>query len=225
MSIDQRKALSANKTSTKRRVAYSLAAGAAAATTCGAPDANAAIVYSGIQNYNIPLYNAITFNLDGDAFGDIKLKNYFYLNPGPHSYQGATVSYFPGQLVGFQPGLAYVSALAEGFLIDAASVGPTFYGSMANGAYNPLAEFNNVTDAYIGLSFPTGGNTHYGWIRVDVNNAANTFVVKDWAYESVPGAGIRAGHIPEPGTLGLLAAGATGLLALRRRVAKKAETK
>ena len=90
---------------------------------------------------------------------------------------------------------------------------------MAFGASNPNAQFNNVTDAFVGLSFPAGGNTYYGWVRVDVDNAAGSFVVKDWAYESNAGQGIvtGAGIVPEPGALGLLAAGATGLAAMRRR--------
>jgi hypothetical protein len=40
----------------------------------------------------------------------------------------------------------------------------------------------------------------------------------DFAYED-SGAGILAGAIPEPSSLGLLALGATGLLARRRRQA------
>jgi hypothetical protein len=67
------------------------------------------------------------------------------------------------------------------------------------------------------LAFPIGGVNHYGWVRVDINNAAGTFVVRDWAYEDSPGVGIPAGAIPEPGTLGMLAAGAVGVAALRRR--------
>jgi hypothetical protein len=93
---------------------------------------------------------------------------------------------------------------------------------MAYGA-NPNSEFQNVTDAFVGFSFPIGGINHFGWVRVDVNNVAGTFLVKDWAYQDVAGRPIGAGQIPEPGTLGLLAAGATGLLALRRRVSKKAK--
>lgn len=98
------------------------------------------------------------------------------------------------------------------------TAGPSFAGSMAYGN-NPNSQFDSVTDAYIGLSFPINAVNHYGWIRVDVDNAAGTFLIKDWAYESVPGAGITAGAIPEPSTLGLLAAGALGVSALRRRKA------
>ncbi len=200
--------------SLKRRAAYTLAAGAVA--SMGATEADAAVVYSGPQNLNIGSGFSQTVNLDGDGFNDVLLKNY---NLSGGAYQGGTISFSPGQFVGFSTGLNYVTALTAGATIDSSTVGPSFFGSLAYGANNPNAQFNNVTDAYIGLSFPTGGNTHYGWIRVDVNNAAKTFLVKDWAYESQPGVGIKAGDgfVPEPATLGLLACGAAGIATMRRK--------
>ncbi len=199
--------------SVKRGAAYSLAAGVA--TGALASQTEATIQYSGI--YNIDLLQGNSINLDLDAAGatpDVLLKNYVLANG---NYQGLTVNYFPGQAVGFSNGLAYVSALSAGDPVDASTVGPSFFGSMAYGATNPSAEFNSVTDAYVGLSFPIAGARHFGWIRVDIDNSAGTFLIKDWAYEDVPEVGIPAGAIPEPGTLGLLAAGACGLAAMRRR--------
>ena len=198
--------------SRKLRAAYTLAAGAAASVAV--QDADAAVVYSGLQNINIAQFNSQNLNLDGDAFGDITLKNYVF---GGGNYQGAIVNFFPGKLVGFTSGLNYVTALTAGQSMDSSTLGASFAGSMAFGANNPNAQFNNATDAYIGLSFPSGANNYFGWIRVDVNNAAGAFVVKDWAYENVSGVGITAGFIPEPATLGLLACGAAGIAAMRRQ--------
>ena len=216
MSANSRKSRRNRNHSNRRRVAYSLAAGAAAATVGGA-SADAAVVYSGPQNISIGQFSSQSLNLDGDAYNDILLKNYVFVGG---NYQGAYVNFYPGKLVGFTSGLSYVSALGTGDAISSATVGP-FQGSMAYGGNNPNAEFNNVTDAYIGLAFPIAAVNHYGWIRVDVDNAAGTFLVKDWAYETQSGVGLAAGDglpvVPEPGTLGLLAAGAAGVLALRRR--------
>jgi hypothetical protein len=196
----------------KRLAAYSLAAGAAAT---GAAEADAQIVYSGPQNIAIGTGFSQNVDLDGDSNYDILLKNYVF---GAGPYQGASVNFFPGKIVGFNAGsLAYVSALATGFLIDSSSAGPTFLGSMAFGASNPNAQFNSVTDAYVGLSFPIGPATHFGWVRVDVTNSTSTFVIKDWAYEATAGVGILAGAVPEPTSLGLLAAGAAGVATMRRR--------
>ncbi len=198
-----------------RMLAYSLAAGASAVA---AGSADGAIVYSGLQNIPVGQYASQDLFIDGDPYTDIKLKNYVF---GGGNYQGATVSGYPGQLVGFTTGLTYATALNAGDAIDAGTVGPSFFGGLAYGANNPDAQFNNATDAYIGLSFPIGGNApqflHYAWIRVDIDNASGTFVIKDWAYEDQAGVGIAAGAVPEPGALSLLAAGATGLLAMRRR--------
>lgn len=76
------------------------------------------------------------------------------------------------------------------------------------------------TSGYIGFSFDNSGTTNYGWIEVTYNAATGNLVMGDFAYED-SGAGILAGAtgVPEPSCLGLLALGATGLLARRRRQA------
>lgn len=203
-----------------RRIAsYSVAAaGITGATGVFSSEAEAAIVYSGVQDIAINLGNFLNLNLDGDVYQDIKLKNYNFFG-GP--YQGATVNYFPGKLVGFSSGINYATALADGALIGSSTLGPGFAGSLAYGTVNTNAQFNLVSGAFIGLSFPISGQTHYGWVRVTINNAAGLFTVNDWAYESTPGTGINAGAtsaIPEPASAGLLAALTVGgAVAMRRR--------
>jgi hypothetical protein len=125
------------------------------------------------------------------------------------------VNFFPGKLVTFNVGLSYVSSLSAGFNINSGSMGNVF-GSMAYGSANPAAQFNNANGAYLGLSFASGANVYYGWVRVSINNSAGSFVVNDWAYEN-SGAGILAGAVPAPGALGLLALGPAGLGILRGR--------
>jgi len=195
------------------RASYALAAGAAAAT---AASADASIVYSGAQDISISQGFSLNLNLDNDAYGDVKLANYVF---GGASYMSATVNFFPGKLVSFNAGpfgYAYASALSSGAAIDASSAGPNYFGSMAYGSANPNAQFNNASNAYLGLSFASGANLYYGWVRVSVNQAAGSFIVHDWAYEN-SGAGIAAGAVPAPGALGLFAAGASGLGFLRGR--------
>jgi len=193
------------------RLAYSLAAGAAAAT---ALSAGADVIHSGLQDLSIGQFTSLNLNVDGDAYGDVLLKNYVF---GGGYYMGAYVNFFPGKLVSFNSGgSAYAAALSAGFLIDSSSVGPSFYGSMAYGGANPNAQFNNASNKYLGFSFASGSNLFYGWARVSVNQAAGTFTVHDWAYEN-SGGGIVAGAVPAPGALGLLAVGASGLGLLRGR--------
>jgi MYXO-CTERM domain-containing protein len=83
------------------------------------------------------------------------------------------------------------------------------------------------TTAFAGLRFQSAGQPHLGWVRVrlqDTNSDgwADTVTAVDWAYNSVAGAPILAGDAgatPEPSTkaMALLALGAAGVLALRRR--------
>ena len=91
---------------------------AAAASAAGlASTADAAIVYAGDQDILIPQCNSFNLNLDGDAYYDILRKNYVFGG----NYQGATVNYAPGKVVGFTTGLNYATALAAGVTIDAAA--------------------------------------------------------------------------------------------------------
>jgi len=193
----------------KRRAAYSLAAVAAAGS------AEAAVIYSGTQNISIAQSNSLNLDIDGDTQGDVLLKNYVF---GGGNYQGASVNFFPGKMVTFNPGLFnYVTSLNAGFTVDTAALG-TFVGSMAYGAANPNAQFNSASGKFIGLQFPSGSNNYNAWVRVDVNNSGGSFNVVDWAYENVPGVSIVTGVVPEPvSSLGLLAAGAAGVAVLRRR--------
>jgi hypothetical protein len=182
-----------------RQAAYSLAAGATMALA--GSNADAQIVWSTIQNIAIDAGGALKLELNGDDpyyfESDLLLKNYVFA-AGP--YQGITVRYAPGRVVGFRAGpsnLAYAAALSAGDVIDATTTtaGNVFLGSMALGEANPNAQFNNAPSAFLGVSFPISNQLHYGWVRVTVDNAAGVFVVRDWAYNATTGAPIAAGQV------------------------------
>ncbi len=84
----------------------------------------------------------------------------------------------------------------------------------------------DVSNRYLGVKFQIDGETHYGWVRMTVD--CNDGTITGYAYETVanqriaagvfPSAGADSGSsaeqkppIPEPATLGALAAGAVGL--------------
>lgn len=80
---------------------------------------------------------------------------------------------------------------------------------------NDVGPFNDVTNGFIGFRFSLNDNSHFGWARISVSDVVT---LHDFAYENTPNTAINAGDgipVPEPGTLALLAAGATGLLAWR----------
>ena len=76
------------------------------------------------------------------------------------------------------------------------------------------------SEKFLGVQFSFGGETHYGWVGLEVSGA--TGIIRDYAYESLANTAILAGvvpetpEVPEPSSLALLAAGA-GALALRPR--------
>ena len=93
-----------------------------------------------------------------------------------------------------------------------------------------------VPYSYLGLEIEISGKRHYGWARV--NFLAHTTVLTGYAYETIPGKAIIAGSTkgpedgnieqedaaavlaaprPQPASLGLLAQGAAGLVAWRRK--------
>jgi hypothetical protein len=78
---------------------------------------------------------------------------------------------------------------------------------------------------FIGVSFDLGGGLRYGWIQLQTPAGGlglNTGEVLGYAYETT-GASILTGDtgnissVPEPNTMLLLASGALGVLALKRR--------
>lgn len=79
-------------------------------------------------------------------------------------------------------------------------------------------------EGYLGFEFNSHGGDHFGWIALSIYGKFPTHLsvhLGDYAYETVPGQTIDAGQttsaVPEPGTLALLALGATGLAALREK--------
>jgi hypothetical protein len=116
---------------------------------------------------------------------------------------------------------------------------------LVNGSYQ-LGTFNVSQPRFAGIEFNTGGRgtsystkqpeIHYGWIELAYDGIPDptSITAIDWAYDLTPNQAIAAGYTgvqdpptPEPGTaaLSLLAMGAAGVVAWRRRkAALKAET-
>jgi hypothetical protein len=96
-----------------------------------------------------------------------------------------------------------------------------------------------VKNRYLGIRFSIKGKVHYGWARLTVTPTKGFVgILTGYAYETIPNKPIIAGRtqgpdeigasvrvsptilsapVPEPATLGLLAQGAAGLVAWRRR--------
>jgi hypothetical protein len=88
---------------------------------------------------------------------------------------------------------------------------------------NQQGNFIPGNRGFLGLRFgpfapsDTHLEPHYAWIEME---HARVF---GYAVESTPGKSIRAGQVPEPSSLSLLALGAIGVLARRRRKAERGQ--
>lgn len=53
--------------------------------------------------------------------------------------------------------------------------------------------FDGAGDKYVGVKFNISGDTHYGWILVNVDSYSSGVTIKGYAYESQPGVFMHAG--------------------------------
>lgn len=181
-----------SKELSKRLLQYS----AMSAAALGVAEANGQIVYTDIADQVLNVGDMYDADLTGSG-------NVFTINNPAGLAGGNAAIVFPssgGAFVGFSAyGFQYPLLMAPGDDIDAAS-GYTNTGIRGDLNYYGCAYSNSqwcgaVTDGYLGVSFQFSGNTHYGWIRLDTDvNGTNVIVVKDFAYNSVPGELIEAGQ-------------------------------
>jgi LPXTG-motif cell wall-anchored protein len=88
-------------------------------------------------------------------------------------------------------------------------------------------QFEREGTGFVGFKFNSGSGVQYGWARVHSDGFyENSFTVIDYAYAD-PGEAIKTGQTTSDtmalGSIGLLAAGAAGLVAWRRQRAAVAE--
>lgn len=97
-----------------------------------------------------------------------------------------------------------------------------------NGSAFSSGQWISVQNRYLGVKFQIDGETHYGWVRMNVT--CNNGTITGYAYETIANQRLRTGVrqsdgdatlvdprqlSPKPGTLGVLAAGVVGLSAWR----------
>lgn len=182
------------------------AASGAAVSNSFALDNNAVIKFAQFRGP----YGSITNTASGAAFFRI---------------QGAAVS---NQFRGQAPNqYRYVSNLASGVPVSGGAFinhNGVAFATLAYGAGVGNSQWKTAGTGFIGFRFNGGTGIEYGWARLTVSGTtANTFTVVDYAWGDA-GTPIATGQtaVPEPGSLGLLALGASGLLAWRRSRAQAA---
>ncbi len=200
--------------------AAALAIGAALVGT--SRNAEAAVVWSGIVNINIPS------TTDG-----------VYLNvlTGQAGASGASVAGWDVNLFGFN-GLAFFAPFGGGGYMAGGGTSASLVDNLAYeteiGASQSFAGYpgsNAVeisgstsmnllsSENLVGFRFINEGTgqAHYGWMRIQFTGETFTQprAIVEYAFEDVAGASLLAGAIPAPGALSLL--GAAALISRRRR--------
>lgn len=197
-------------------------------------NAEASIVYSGIQNAPVASTNGF-----GGVYIDVDGMS--WLNPSAGSGVGAGL--LPGWDIQpyrgsgtFGNALRIYTAISPSsaeMVMDSDAVvamldsGATIDSSLTFDTEEEIAaDWTTGGIGYMGFRFSPSGTPLYGWMRVQTgsgdpgNGGGPGFpaTVIDWAYED-SGAGITVGVVPEPSTiaLGLLSAGAVGVAAFRKR--------
>lgn len=209
-------------------------AAAAAAVTAVSEQAGAAVVYSGVQNVAVPATLAGSyFNLVTGTGGTSYTFPGWDINPYRGSAQGGSTRLYLNQTVGANTRVVVNAAadngplpLAPGSPIDATRTLSGVNGFLVTTTGAPGTAQAGGTFIF-GVQFfnETTAAENFGWVRMNINSPSPTsgtlLTLVDWAYENT-GAGITAGQtgggvVPEPASLGTLAAGAVGLLSWRRR--------
>lgn len=93
--------------------------------------------------------------------------------------------------------------------------GSVIAGNATAGSWGP-----GLPDSgFFGFKFTNGGDTHYGWGSLELTGTplGAGYKITEAYYNNTPNASIRVGQVPEPSTAGLLALGAGGLAAARRK--------
>ncbi len=188
---------------------------------------NVFIALTGYARASLPLSNGASLffeNFGGSTFW----QHFYFLMKGVIS--GSARAYAQGF-----SGFNLLSNLPSGENVSAGRFGSVAgnpgYGVLianwSDGAFAP-PEFERLR-GFVGFRFNTGNGTQYGWARIqtkDDNNHRIHDVIKDYAWGDV-GDRIRTGQksssgdmvdaVTDSGSVGLLALGAAGLVAWRKR--------
>ena len=197
----------------------------AAAVTVVAGAANAAVVYSGIQNFVCAVdIDGCYINVETNTLSNGPGTGVPGWDVNPYS-SGGGMNFFnstgggqmryPGVVAGPAGNLALGTSIGSTGSYNTATTGVVFGSAAGNWQYS--------AENIIGFRFvAAAGTTHYGWMRFAMGAAGSsgtsmTRTVVDYGYESTAATSILAGAgiVPAPGAIALL--GLAGLVGRRRR--------
>jgi hypothetical protein len=210
-----------------RLAAYATLAGAALAAPA-IPNADATIIYSGVVNINIPsTTSGVYLNLSSGVFSTAPASAPGWdINPWSSSafnvWANISTETSNGVISNFTGGTS--STLTDNIPLLTLIDGTWNYGrTNSSETTGPTAFQFNSSNNIVGVRFlnNTTNTINFGWVRFSLSGtaASQPRAIVDYAYDD-SGAGILAGAMPEPtipALLGVMAAGALGVRAWRKR--------
>ncbi|MBU3727774.1 MAG: hypothetical protein FGM37_00770 [Phycisphaerales bacterium] len=198
--------------------AAALAAGVALCAS--SQQADAAIVWSGTVNINIPSTpDGVYVNL---LSGSSAVSGGSVAGWHINSYGNANLGFFSGASGGgFLSGLGSSATGVDNLaFLTEIGAGQSFVSSGLVEGTGATSMNLNSSENLIGFSFVNAstGGTHYGWMRIQFSGTSfsQPRAIVEYAYEDVAGRSILAGlTVPAPGALALLVAAT--LVGSRRR--------
>lgn len=177
---------------------------AVAGAVVSAAGAQAQVVYTDVNpdySHDAPQNNGVAvypLDLNNDQTFDFLIVSRDTVTPNATVRLTIAAPYGAGNAVaGENPaGYDYALALDMNSMVDStlnwiAATNTMAYNVNSANPYNE--NWNGVTDKYLGLKFVVGGNTHYGWARLDSYAIGDSIVLKDYAFEATPNVGILTG--------------------------------
>lgn len=188
-----------------KKVANRIKTYSAMGTALLGTEATAAIVYTDVSpDFNGGTTSTYMLDLNNDSINDFQI---FGVSSSSSSSSSTLAKLFISPLTSGNAALGSYGTFYFGYpyaLNSNDNIGPSASGSWLTNSYqsmNYTGDYGNwigVTDKYIGLKIVVGGNTYYGWCRMDVSADGSTWVVKDYAYENTPNTPIAAGDMGSP---------------------------
>lgn len=195
-------AMEKKSTLNKRLKSYTALAG----TLVAANAADAQIMYTDVSpDATVATGANYQLDLNGDATDDFA----FQVTHGTYMY-GSIALIYDYTLVVNGPGNATDTASAGGTNAHncGESIGSSLlwdagnsYGLMALKFGAPFSAYSTgaflgTGDKSLGFRFDVGGNTHYGWARVNVNAASTLLTIKDYGYQATANTAINTCATP-----------------------------
>lgn len=196
-SLDKRLNLYLSEKGSRDVSANTLLLAASAVAGIGAalvpPPAEAAIVYSGVQNKVLSKADPTnkTVDFDGDGIVDCRFNFAFSSASSVYSQIFATVP--DNAIIATTNGLP--AKLDSNYMLSNNKNFPDSGGYLAvsvSGGDNASGKFINDS-GYLGVKFKINDTFHFGWIQFEANANSSIGTIIDWAYEDVPGKAIKTG--------------------------------